>query len=276
MSSDTAGAGDAPLPGRYACLLCGVCIATSEFLLETKDEVAVFSKLHGTLASDKDVNKTVACPYCEQPVGSRGDSTCSLRRDRVLFRKEKLEILLCCLKSQEMQEVTPILSDVFPHSNINTKVLQKSELRGFQLNTIRPNPDFVVVLHKNEGRTLLTDRNGFYHDVLGSAWQLTRGNVLVVLTRTVTKAEADLFDESLMNNLSTQGDQPTIGAISAMGRVLTWDTSPSKSQLSQLRTLSSQAYFREAPGPGAMQGLPGAWTVKKISKENQTNWCMLL
>lgn len=187
--------------------------------------------------------------------------------------KDGLEVLLCSLKQQEIQEVSPILSDIFPQSNITPRVLQKSELRGFQLQGLRPSPDVVVVVHRNEGRTLLTDRNGFYHDVLGNAWQLTRGNVVVVLTRTELKEEAELYDERLLRSLATQGDQPTIGAISSLGRVLTWESSPSKPQLVQLQALLSKAYFREAPS--APQGIPPSW-LQRVSGKAATNWCMLL
>eukprot|EP00928_Gymnodinium_smaydae_P012912 TRINITY_DN14715_c0_g1_i1.p1 TRINITY_DN14715_c0_g1~~TRINITY_DN14715_c0_g1_i1.p1 ORF type:complete len:284 (+),score=52.89 TRINITY_DN14715_c0_g1_i1:74-925(+) len=266
-----------PLPVRYVCQSCGTCIATSEHFLESSGDADKFSVLFNAADACKDGTKTVSCPYCETALGVRGDGSYSLRRDRVVKRIDQLEILLCSLKAQEMQELSPILTEAFPHSNITQRVLQKAELRGFQLSGARPCPDLVVVVHRNEGRTLLTDRNGFYHDVLGSAWQLTRGNVLVVLTRTVVKAEADLYDEKLLRSLSTQGDQPTIGAISALGRVLTWESSPSQPQLTQLRTLTAKAYYREAPSSEATQGIPVAWVVKANSaKAVQTNWCMLL
>eukprot|EP00927_Polykrikos_kofoidii_P068512 TRINITY_DN63876_c0_g1_i1.p1 TRINITY_DN63876_c0_g1~~TRINITY_DN63876_c0_g1_i1.p1 ORF type:complete len:316 (+),score=42.86 TRINITY_DN63876_c0_g1_i1:131-949(+) len=271
VAAADAASGD--LPGRYVCQTCGVCIGTTEGVTELRDDVIAFGELYGTAGTttrpDKGA-KTVCCPLCEQALGTRSDSSFLLRRDRVIKRVERLEIMVCSLKSQEIQELVPVLSDVFPHSNITPRVLQKSELRGIQL-APRPQPDFVVVVHKNEGRALLTDRNGFYHDVLGSAWQMTRGNVLVVLTRTELKADSELFDLGLLKSLSTQGDQPTIGAISALGRVLTWESSPSQPQLAQLKTLTSKAYFREPPT--STQGLPGTWV--KIPKAS-TNWCMLL
>lgn len=274
VAADDASGTAGNLPGRYVCQLCGVCVATTDSVLELRDDVIVFRELYGGAAAGADkATKTVFCPCCEQGLGTRGDGTSILvRRERVVKRVERLEILVCSLKSQEIQELASVLSEVFPHSNITPRVLQKSELRGIQL-APRPNPDLVVVVHRNEGRVLLTDRNGFYHDVLGSAWQLTRGNVLVVLTRTELKADSELFDLALLRSLSTQGDQPTIGAISALGRVLTWESSPSRSQLAQLRALTSKAYFREAPAP--TQGIPGTW-IRTQSKASSTNWCMLL
>eukprot|EP00929_Paragymnodinium_shiwhaense_P112083 TRINITY_DN80342_c0_g1_i1.p1 TRINITY_DN80342_c0_g1~~TRINITY_DN80342_c0_g1_i1.p1 ORF type:complete len:279 (-),score=47.20 TRINITY_DN80342_c0_g1_i1:213-1049(-) len=264
-------------PGRYVCQYCGTCLATSEMFQEARDSenVLVFSQLYGSAGAEK-ASKKVQCPCCQEVLGARTDTVFMLRKERVMSRAERLEILVCSLKPQEIQDVTSVLSDVFPHSNITPKVLQKSELRGFQL-AARPLPELVVVVHRNEGRVLLTDRNGFYHDVLGSAWQLTRGNVLVVLTRTELKAESELYDGALLKSLSTQGDQPTIGAISALGRVLTWESSPSKPQREQLQTLTSKAYFREAPV--ASQGIPWkALPPNKMAGPTASNsaWCMLL
>jgi len=261
------------LPLRYVCQQCGTCVATSERLLEAKDDVVSFSKLYIAAPANAGT-KTVVCPCCEQALGTRSESAFFLRGERVVKRVERLEICICSLKQQEISELSPVLMQVFPHSNITTKVLQKAELRGFQL-AIRPSPDFVVVVHRNEGRALLTDRNGFYHDVIGSAWQLTAGNVLVVLTRTDPKADAELYNTQLLRSLSTQGDQPTIGAIGALGRVLTWESMPSKLQIEQLQHLTSKAYYREPPAPA--QGIPSSWAARQPQKAAiSTAWCMLL
>lgn len=221
-------------------------------------------------------SKTVMCPCCGQPLGTRGDGTFLLRKGLVLTRRDGLEILVCSLKANEIQEVTPVLQGAFPNCNVTPRVLQKAELRGFEMR-IRPSPDLVVVVHRNEGRALLTDRNGFYHDVLGSAWQQTIGNVLVVLTRTEPKGGAtELFDGQLLKSLSTQGDQPTIGAISACGRVLTWDSQPSQPQLEQLQLLMEKAYLRELPA--IVKGIPVAWAKppKPGSGAANSSWCNLL
>lgn len=264
------------LPARYVCHVCGVVVATSEGQKNDEADAHVFSQLHENVLVDK-TSKTVICPYCEQALGSRGNSTYMLRKGLVLKKLERLEVLVCSLKEREIQEITPILQEAFPQCNVTPRVLQKAELRGFELKPSKLSPDLVVVVHKNEGRALLTDRNGFYHDVLGSAWQQTRGNVLVVLTNTETKGAAtELFDGQLLRALSTQGDQPTIGAISTCGRVLTWDTQPSKAQLQQLKLLSEKAYFR-AP-PQVLQGIPVAWTKQppKSSAASSSGWCNLL
>lgn len=260
------------LPERYTCLACGVCIATSEALSETRGDVLVFSRLYcEKFEMFSQAQKSTLCPYCEYGLGTRGDSSCYLRADRLLRRTASLEVLVMSLKQQEITDLVPVLQQAFPKSNVQTHVLLKSELRGFQLSRI--SPDFVVVAHRNEGRVLLTDRNGFYHDVLGSAWQQTLGNVMVVVTKADPKVASDLFDAQLLRSLSTQGDQPTIGAISSMGRVLTWDTNPSATQMRQLQELATKAFFREPPA--SIQGLPLQWTGKP-QKQQVSTWCNLL
>lgn len=264
------------LPARYVCHVCGVCVATGEGHQNDEADVHVFRHLHGSVAEDQ-ASKTVSCPSCNQALGSRGGNTILLRKGRVVMQQDKLEILVCSLKEREITEVKPAIQEAFPHCNITPRVLQKSELRGFELSqATRKEPDLVVVVHRNEGRALLTDRNGFYHDVLGSAWRRTRGNVLVILTRTEPKGDAtELFDSQLLRALSTQGDQPTIGALSACGRVLTWESQPSKPQLQQLQLLSEKAYFREPLA--AVQGLPVAWSkTPQRSPGSNPNWCSVL
>lgn len=261
------------LPVRFVCHSCGVCVATSDGLLESTDNILVFSRLHAPFDEGQG-NKSLICPCCESGLGIRTGSTFELRRDRVVKRQDRLEILVCSLKESEIADVRKVLQEVFPHSNVSSRILQKSELRGFQLSS-KPSFDFVVVVHRNEGRVLLTDRNGFYHDVIGSAWQLTQGNVLVVLTRTEQKGKhAELYDGQLLRSLSTQGDQPTIGAISACGRVLTWETSPNKPQLEQLQALTAKAYFREPLV--VAQGIPVQWTRSPPKSQAQSAWCQLL
>lgn len=266
------------LPTRFVCHICGICVAKGDSLQRTEDDVYVFTRLHGSIDADKG-SKTVSCPCCEQALGSRGNGAVLLRKDRVLKGQERLEILVCSLKEKEITDVVPVLQEAFPQSNVTPRVLQKAELRGFELRTAKV-PDFVVVVHRNEGRALLTDRNGFYHDVLGSAWQQTWGNVLVVLTRTETRGgAADLFDVQLLHSLSNQGDQPTIGSLSACGRVLTWETSPSGPQIQQLQRLSEKAYFREPPG--VVQGIPVSWAKSLLAHKasaggSNSNWCNLL
>jgi hypothetical protein len=261
------------LPVRFLCRVCGACVATGDNLQKSEDDVLVFSRLH--CSPDMQATKTVSCGFCGSALGSRGNNAYMLRKERVSRGNDRLEILVCSLKEKEISEVAPVLQEAFPQSNVTPRVLQKAELRGFELKPMKPHPDFVVVVHRNEGRALLTDRNGFYHDVLGSAWQQTRGNVLVVLTRTETKGGADLFDVQLLQNLSTKGDQPTIGAISACGRVLTWESSPSKPQIQQLQLLSEKAYFREPPS--VVHGIPVGWAKRNVSKADaNASWCSLL
>lgn len=255
---------------HYACYVCGVCVGTSQTLLEIREEVVVFSHLYAAERGERAGTKTIFCPGCETALGARGEGAVLLRQDRLLKKTERLEILVCSLKHQEISDLTPMLQDVFPHSNVSSRVLLKAELRGFELKGHRPAPDFVVVIHRNEGRALLTDRNGFYHDALGSAWQQTRGNVLLVLSRAEPKVDTDLFDQQLVRALSTQGDQPTVGALGALGRVLTWGSSPSALQARHLQMLAAKAYYREPAMPA--QGIPLQWARQSTKTSAATVW----
>ncbi|CAE7538761.1 unnamed protein product [Symbiodinium pilosum] len=203
------------MPLRFRCV-CGTCIATSEGFVDSRDDSFVFRTLH---VGGGEAAGRVVCGECDQALGFRSDGLFFLRRDKIEQRAEKLEVLVCSLKLQEINDLSPVLTDIFPYSSVRERLLQKAELRGFA--ALPGKPDLVVVVHRNEGRALLTDRNGFYHDVLGCAYKQTRGNVLVVLTRAEPKAETDLFDKVMLRSLSTSGDQPTIGVLSGLGQVLT-------------------------------------------------------
>ena len=66
-----------------------------------------------------------------------------------------------------------------PEIEFSEEVLSKASLRGYTAST---GMDIVILVHKSEGRVFLTDRNGFYNDLLADAWQKTNGNVLILLT----------------------------------------------------------------------------------------------
>jgi len=47
--------------------------------------------------------------------------------------------------------------------------------------------DIAILVHKCEGRIFLTDRNGFYNDVLTELEEATMGKVLLILTNNKNK-----------------------------------------------------------------------------------------
>ena len=69
--------------------------------------------------------------------------------------------------------------DSKPVLEIMEETLTKAKLRGYQS---AEQPDVTVLIHKCEGRLFLTDRNGFYNDLLLQQWTKTEGNVIIVLT----------------------------------------------------------------------------------------------
>ena len=66
-----------------------------------------------------------------------------------------------------------------PDIQISEETLTKAKLRGY---TAPDSYDISILVHKCEGRLFLTDRNGFYNDLLAHEWSKTRGNVVIVLT----------------------------------------------------------------------------------------------
>lgn len=264
---------------RYVCYACGVCIATADCLEDggknATSEALTFRRLRIPADTDKEA-KTLLCPWCTTPLGrSRGDGASLVRRDRVVMRPEGLEILLCGLKEQDIESIKPVMQSCFPEVALTTLVLKKAELRGFSLShTPSFGPDLVVVVHRNEGRVMLTDRNGFYNDVLASAWQRSAGNVAVVLTRADAGPDGSLYDRPLLKSLSEEGGQPTVGVLGGLGRLLTWGTAPSPSQVAQLGLLATKAYCRE---PAVQtQGVPAHWVQKPAPKASAAMWCNLL
>ncbi|CAK9031053.1 Hypothetical protein (Fragment) [Durusdinium trenchii] len=246
---------------RYVCT-CGTCVATSEGYVEAREGALLFRSLAFECRGQH-----VICPDCEQALGSKHESLHFLHRDQIQSRTDKLEVLVCSLKQQEITEISQVIAGIFP-CEVRSRLLLKAELRQFT--ALPGKPELVVVVHRHEGRALLTDRNGFYHEVLGTAWKQTRGNVLVVLTRAEPQAAGDLYDKRMLHSLSTQGDQPTMGVLSTAGRVLTWTSSPSAEQLQQILMLMTKAYFHESIH---VAGIPPNWIKPQAHK---AAWCALL
>lgn len=278
-SSDNTDGNPRELPQPFVCHVCGVCVAEASFLLkeDPKADSFVFSELSSVQTTVIQGRKTLVCPHCEHPLGcEEADKTFLVRKDKVKRRQKELDVLVAGLKEQELADTASLVRSLFPNSTVTQRVLKKAELRGFEFTEVKKRVDFVVVVHRNEGRVLLTDRNGFYNDVLGSAWRQTCGNVIVLLTKKATPAADAIFDQSFLQALSTQGDQPTMGALGLLGRVLMWDSSPSEFQLRQLRQLLIKAYGREKPVKSdEAAGIPSNWLTPPRQKSSSV-WCNVL
>ena len=65
-------------------------------------------------------------------------------------------------------------------------------------------------MHKCEGRLFLTDRNGYYNDLIPSVYKRFRGEFLLVLTHnTGILAEKALASDDI-RTLAEEGGQPTL------------------------------------------------------------------
>lgn len=69
-----------------------------------------------------------------------------------------------------------------------------------------------ILVHKCEGRLFLTDRNGFYNDVLDEINKSTMGSTMIILTNNKQKLLEDSFNliSDDISILATQGDQPSL------------------------------------------------------------------
>lgn len=106
----------------------------------------------------------------------------------------------------------------------STHTLLRSQLRGFNY---AEEADLVVLHHRSEGRLFMTDRNGFYNDFLSSAYRFTQGRVLIMLTNVQTDPPEGALVASEIYELAKHGDQPTIGILGKLGKVVCYKQRPS-------------------------------------------------
>ena len=83
------------------------------------------------------------------------------------------------------------------------EILTKGTLRGYQS---AQQYDIAILIHKCEGRIFLTDRNGFYTDLLATHFLKTGGQVLILLTANNKKTnDTDLTNDDV-STMATEGD----------------------------------------------------------------------
>lgn len=63
-----------------------------------------------------------------------------------------------------------------------------------------------ILVHKCEGRVFLTDRNGFYNDLLAEAWTKTKGNVIILLTANRNPVADDQLANQDVMKMAQNGD----------------------------------------------------------------------
>ena len=75
------------------------------------------------------------------------------------------------LKQVDLSKLGEVLRVCTPQLSLSVSetVLLKSQLRGYEY---RGTTDLAVLHHRCEGRLLLTDRNGYYHDLVASLYRV--------------------------------------------------------------------------------------------------------
>ena len=152
------------------------------------------------------------------------------------------------LKNSDIATVKEIIGELFQGETrviFQEKVLAKSQLRGFQFT--EPT-DLLVLEHRAEGRLLLTDRNGFYNDLLSTAYRLLEGRILIIIMNIENDPPDGALVSSEIYELAKYGDQPTIGILAEMGKVVCFKYRPSDFQMNYIsHYIMKAAFFREPP-----------------------------
>ena len=107
------------------------------------------------------------------------------------------------------------------------ETLTKAKLRGY-LSPASERPDVTILIHKCEGRMFLTDRNGFYSDLLLQQWLKTEGNVVIVLTCNRGAVPKDKLVNQDVSTMANQGDQPTLLLYEDKRRIFVWNKVPNE------------------------------------------------
>jgi hypothetical protein len=160
------------------------------------------------------------------------------------------------LKNSDIQVFKTLLQEICQdtHLDFKEKQLAKSQLRG--ITSIEPT-DFLILLHRAEGRLLLTDRNGYYNDLLAAAFRGLEGRVLIIITNVENDPDMNSLSSSEITELAKYGDQPTIGTLAEMGKVICYKSKPSAFQANHISSLlKKSAFYREIP---SYSGLPDSF-----------------
>jgi hypothetical protein len=168
------------------------------------------------------------------------------------------------LKAQDLPHVRQLISDVLPNCSVLFKEtpLTKAQLRGYN---VTEQADLVVLHHRHEGRLFMTDRNGLFHDFLASAYSKTSGRVLIVITNCSAQPSEEALTTEEVANIAKFGDQPTMGALSTLGKVLSWESAATPVQLKHIhQALVSAAFYRNPP---MFSGLPQEFSAQVVEKE---------
>lgn len=134
-----------------------------------------------------------------------------------------------------MEEIETCCEKLNLPFNVSKHVVKKSELSKFKHQN---NSDLTIILHKTEGRLLLTGENGLYDQIIKKELQTKSisifdkgGNLLIVLyeengTETESKFGPDssfyehLCRHELIKTVATEGKQPLMQILTKHFKVL--------------------------------------------------------
>ncbi|CAM9155585.1 unnamed protein product [Chrysoparadoxa australica] len=147
--------------------------------------------------------------------------------------------------------------------------LLRSELKGIRLKgrSGLDKPDLIILVHYNEGRVLLTGKEGYYNDFMLEAATLTGGNLLVALSNVPTGPDL-LARSDVLQSLAYSAGQQGLVSLNIQNRFLTWEKKPSEVQLNHI----------EATLQGGVEllCLPDSITAFALSRTRKNGLCTVL
>jgi hypothetical protein len=113
----------------------------------------------------------VRCKFCSNTVGLKKDLWFGIRQHVVV--NEIVSVGILSLKPVKIDCIN------IPGVVVAFEQLTKATLRNY---VCTAKYHTAILVHRCEGRVLLTDRNGFYTQLLAAQFHSTKGNVIIVLT----------------------------------------------------------------------------------------------
>jgi len=238
----------------YLCKVCSILLVYEEYIMEKREHFYVIKAAFNYKVnelSENDKFTSLYCIKCENDIGVKIKNEFYLYASILEPRKCHVNIGLYSLKEEEMIMFGALVEQISDNLKLSvhyTKtLLKKATLRTTK---IKENVDACILLHKNEGRLLLTDKNGLYSEFLIEAHNKSQGNELVIITNFDEQnnpQETDaypLYDAKKLDILADEGAQPFMKIMYRNFKVLTVNSEYNMYQLEYLSNFLHRALYK--------------------------------
>ena len=203
----------------------------------------------------------IYCFTCNSQLGIRLKNSNWIASTKIVTRRDRrLHIHLLSMNEPELGRVEAMLHTLFenlpkileeqheaagaPEIVITREKLTNDGLRGYKC---AAQGDIALLVHKCEGRVFLTDRNGYYNDVIPSVFQQFRGEFLLLLSNNAGVLAEDALASDDVRTLASEGGQPTLLLLNAKKRIYTYKREPSAWQKQKLAHRMLESVFKSLP-----------------------------